>query len=159
MNKIVFIGNFAGGSFGQSGDPFRTYPYFALSSDIEAFTASRDATPLIAFNSKLAAEERLATLSRGAADEAASAQQVRLDRQHRLVMGKNIRTAIEQYLGAPVSQLRWNDHPIGETPTRREPAGGCDAVADGRTFRVWIGSTGQAVRILEQSPRRAVERV
>lgn len=159
MNKIVFIGNFAGGSFGQAGDPFRTYPYFALSCDIEAFAASRDAIPMIAFNSKRDAEFRLASLSQGAADEAASALQARSDRQHRLVMGRNIRAAIEQYVGAPVRQLRWNDHPAGETPTRREPAGGCDAVADGRSFRVWIGSTGQAVRILEQTPRRDVARV
>jgi hypothetical protein len=159
MNKIVFIGNFAGGSFGQAGDPFRTYPYFALSSDIEAFAKSRDAIPMIAFNSKLDAESRLASLSQGAADEAASALKARSDRQHRLVMGRNIRAAIELYLGTPVRQLRWTDHPPEEALSRREPAGGCDAIADGRSFRVWIGSTGQAVRILEQAPRRDVARV
>ncbi len=159
MNKIVFIGNFAGGSFGQAGDPFLTYPYYALSSDLEAFAASRDARPMVAFNSKLAAELRLATLSQGAADEAASAHKARSDRQHRLVLGRNLRTALERHLGVPVRQLRWSDHPPEAAPTRREPAGGIDAVADGRTFRVWIGAAGQAARIVERTSHPVGERV
>jgi hypothetical protein len=151
MNKVVFIGNFAGGSFGSPGDPCRTYPFYALSSDMEAFTTTREASQLIAFNSKLDAERRLASLTNEAAEEAASARQVRSDRQFRLGMGRNIRAAIEGHTGEPVRQLRWTDRPrTGVEPARRGmPEGGCDAVADGRTFRVWIGPAGQALKIVE----------
>lgn len=153
MNKVVFIGNFAGGSFGSPGDPCRTYPFYALSSDMEAFTTTREASQLIAFNSKLDAERRLASLTNVAAEEAASARQVRTDRQARLGMGRNIRAAIERHTGEPVRQLRWTDRPRAAAPaapTRRGmPEGGCDAVADGRTFRVWIGPAGQTIQIVE----------
>ena len=159
MNKIVFIGHFAGGSFGQAGDPFQTYSYFALSSDLEAYASSRDAVSMIAFNSRRDAEKRLENLSQVAADEAASTHQTRTDRQHRLVMGRNIRVAIERFIGAPVRQLRWNDSLSSRVASGKEPAGGCDAVADGRSFRVWIGSTGQAIRIVEQPSKRVGERV
>lgn len=159
MIKIVFIGNFAGGSFGCPGDPFRTFPFYALSCDLEAFESAREGAPMIAFNSKLDAERRLASLTQVAADEAASARQVRTDRQSRLGTGRNIRAAIERHTGGPVRQLRWTDRPQTAESSRSVPPGGYDAVADGRTFRVWIGSTGQTVRIVEMASHSAAARV
>lgn len=151
MNKVVFIGNFSGDSFGCGGDPFRTCPFYALSEDMEAFATGRDGVPLIAFDSKAEAERRLANLARTAVEEAATARQVRTDRQHRLALGQNLRAAIERHTGQTVRSLRWHEEP--------RPTGGLDAVADGRTFRVWLGGNGQTIKIVELTSKRPRERV
>lgn len=164
MNKVIFIGNFAGGSFDNPGDPFQVYPYYALTSDLEAFSTSRDGSQLIAFRIKSEAERRLASLSRAVEEEAASARQVRSDRQHRLTMGRNIRAIIERHIGGPVRQLRWSERPPSTSPVGGKSRkalldGGCDVTADGRSYRVWIGSNGQKLQIVEmpsQSANRTV---
>ncbi len=145
MNKIVFIGHFSGDSFGNAGDPFQTYPYYALASDMEAFASTREGSQLIAFNNKFDAEKRLESLARSAADETATAWEQRSSRQTRLIRGRSIRAAIQNFTGEAVRQLRWSER---NSP---EAKGGCEAVADGRKFHVWINSTGQLMRITELS--------
>jgi hypothetical protein len=157
MNKVLFIGNFAGGSFGCPGDPCRTFPYYALTDDVEAFEATRESAQLIAFDNKADAERRLAMLARTVADQATNDRQARSDRQYRHAVGRSIRTAIELYTGAPIRTFRWTDQlrPVAllakesAALLRNCPSGGYDALADGRTYRIWIGASGQARQIVE----------
>jgi hypothetical protein len=159
MNKVLFIGNFAGGSFGCPGDPCRTFPYYALKDDVEAFEATRESAQLIAFDNKADAEHRLAMLARTVADQATNDRQARSDRQFRHTVGRSIRTAIEFHIGATIRSFRWTEQlRTVESMTRESaallrhcPAGGYDAQADGRIYRVWIGPNGQAQRIVELS--------
>ncbi|QEL17453.1 hypothetical protein [Limnoglobus roseus] len=159
MNKIIFIGNFTGGSFGLPGDPSKTFPYYALQSDIDTESQSHECSRLVAFRIKQDAQARLDSLKQRAADEIATATNVRSVRQVKLALGRNIRAAIEHHTGQAVHTLRWSEasRPVATLSKKLAallrgcPAGGCDAVADGKSFRVWIGSSGLAVHIVELS--------
>lgn len=155
MNPLVFIGHFFGGSFGYPGDPAQTYPYYALSSDIAAAEASRGVTRLVAFPSKHAAETWGAYLVKKRANEVASAGRVKSDRDRKLELGRLVRAAVERKIGGSIQTFRWHDPP---RPTSSEDAndktagahsGGVEAIADGRSFRVWICSSGLASHVVE----------
>ncbi len=160
MDKVVFIGNFTGGSFGRAGDPSRTYAYFALTSDIDAETASRGTAHLIAFRDKGEAEGRLVGLKLKSTEEVVSAAHLRETRQNKLTLGRHIRAAIEGHIGEVVRTLRWGDQVRPPKTMCKEtaallksaPAGGWDAVADGRSYRVWLTASGLASRVVEMAP-------
>jgi hypothetical protein len=159
MNSIVFIGHFFGGSFGCPGDPGQTYPYYALASDIAEAEASRGVTRLVAFSSKHAAETWGVYQAKKRASEVASTGRGKSERDRKVELGRLVRAAVERKMGNTAHSFRWNDHPrtsgtknqMGE-PQASSPSGGVEVIADGRSFRVWICSSGLASHVLELAP-------
>lgn len=140
--KVVRLGSFAGGSFGQPGDPREVYDYFAVDSDV---CASHPALVKLAFRHEWQAKQRLAEILRERREEKARLEREEARQQELARIGASLRAILEQHLGHRLSSFRWSDHlipldrltPKCQAEVRRlATTAQFDVLADGDLFRI-----------------------